>query len=291
MESISPIVLFAIKIIALLVFLFLFFRSIIIVPQMYVVILERWGKYLRTIQPGLAFRVPIMDQIAGKVCLKDTQLSVTVETKTLDDVFVKLIISVQRRITPGKEYDAFYKLSRFDEQMSAYIFDVVRAEVPKLKLDDVFAKKDDIAVAIKNELSANMTGYGVEIIRSLITDIDPDSRVKDAMNKINEAQRLQVAAQAQGEAESKRLQGEGIAKQRTAIIAGLKGSVEEFKAATRAETKEVMNLVLLTQYFDTLGKIGADSKNSVLMIPHNPEGMMNLFEEITKANTVAQQNK
>jgi regulator of protease activity HflC (stomatin/prohibitin superfamily) len=267
------------------------------VRQQTIAIIERFGKFNRMANPGLNLKIPFIEKIASCSSLKDQQLDVTIETKTEDNVFIKIIVAVQFRAIPSKVYDIYYKLTNFSKQVSSYIFDVVRAEVPKLKLDDVFAKKDDIANAIAKELSENMAQYGTEIIKALITDIDPDARVKDAMNKINEAQRLQEAAKAnreaekilivkraEAESESKRLQGEGIAKQRTAIINGLKDSVEAFKSATKADTSEVMNLVLVTQYFDTLNKIGADSKNTVIMIPHSPEGMMNVFDEMIKAN-------
>jgi len=275
-------------------------KSLFIVHQQTISIIERFGKFNRMADPGLNIKIPFIEKVANYVSLRDQQLDVTIETKTEDNVFIKIVVAVQFRTIPTKVYDIYYKLTNFSKQVSSYIFDVVRAEVPKLKLDDVFAKKDDIANAIAKELSENMVQYGTEIIKALITDIDPDSRVKDAMNKINEAQRLQEAAKANGEAEkilivkraeaeseSKRLQGEGIAKQRTAIINGLKDSVEAFKSATKADTSEVMNLVLVTQYFDTLNKIGADSKNTVIMIPHSPEGMMNVFDQMVKANVIA----
>jgi len=284
----------------LVVCLTLVFKSFFVVRQQSVAIIERFGKFNRLANSGLNIKIPIVERVVNYVSLKDQQLDVTIETKTEDNVFIKIIVAVQFRAIPSKIYDIYYKLTNFSKQVSSYIFDVVRAEVPKLKLDDVFAKKDDIANAIAKELSDNMVQYGTEIIKALITDIDPDARVKEAMNKINEAQRLQEAAKAQGEAEKilivkraeaesegKRLQGEGIAKQRTAIINGLKDSVEAFKSATKADTSEVMNLVLVTQYFDTLNKIGADSKNTVIMIPHSPEGMMDVFDQMIKANLTA----
>ena len=284
----------------LLVCIILICKSLFTVSQQTVAVIERFGKFNRLANPGLNIKIPLIEKVINYVSLKDQQLDVTIETKTEDNVFIKIVVAVQFRTIPTKVYDIYYKLTNFSKQVSSYIFDVVRAEVPKLKLDDVFAKKDDIANAIAKELSENMVQYGTEIIKALITDIDPDSRVKDAMNKINEAQRLQEAAKAQGEAEkilivkraeaeseSKRLQGEGIAKQRTAIINGLKDSVEAFKSATKADTSEVMNLVLVTQYFDTLNKIGADSKNTVIMIPHSPEGMMNVFDQMVKANVIS----
>lgn len=283
-----------------LICLILICKSFFTVHQQSVAIIERFGKFNRLANSGLNLKIPIIEKIPNYVSLKDQQLDVTIETKTEDNVFIKIVVAVQFRTIPSKVYDIYYKLTNFSKQVSSYIFDVVRAEVPKLTLDDVFAKKDEIANAIAKELTENMSQYGTEIIKALITDIDPDARVKEAMNKINEAQRLQEAAKANGEAnkiliiknaeaeaESKRLQGEGIAKQRTAIINGLKDSVEAFKSATKADTTEVMNLVLVTQYFDTLNKIGADSKNTVLMIPHSPEGSMNIFEQIVKANLVA----
>jgi len=277
-----------------------FFSTLYTVQQQKIAVIERFGKFNRLAQPGLNIKLPFIERVANFVSLKDYQLDVEVETKTLDDVFVKIVVAIQHRVLPDKVYESFYKLTSFNKQISSYVFDVVRAEVPKLKLDDVFAKKDDIANAIKDELAENMTGYGIEIIKALITDIDPDGKVKEAMNQINANQRLQEAAKAQGEAEkilviknaeaeseSKRLQGEGIAKQRTAIINGLKESVTLFAEATKSDPNEVMNLVMVTQYFDTLCKIGADSKNTVVMIPHSPEGMLGVFDQMIKSSLVS----
>ena len=198
-------------------------KTFFTVQQQSVAIIERFGKFNRLANSGLNIKIPIIEKIPNYVSLKDQQLDVTIETKTQDNVFIKIVVAVQFRTIPSKVYDIYYKLSQFSKQVSSYIFDVVRAEVPKLSLDDVFAKKDDIAIAIGKELTENMNQYGVEIIKALITDIDPDSRVKEAMNKINEAQRLQEAAKANGEAEkilivkraeaeaeSKKLQGQGI---------------------------------------------------------------------------------
>jgi len=165
-----------------------FFSTLYTVQQQKIAVIERFGKFNRLAQPGLNIKLPFIERVANFVSLKDYQLDVEVETKTLDDVFVKIVVAIQHRVLPDKVYESFYKLTSFNKQISSYVFDVVRAEVPKLKLDDVFAKKDDIANAIKDELAENMTGYGIEIIKALITDIDPDGKVKEAMNQINEIQ-------------------------------------------------------------------------------------------------------
>ena len=204
--------------------LIILISAFFIVKQQTAAIIERFGKFNSIRQSGLQLKIPLVDRISGKLSLKIQQLDVLVETKTLDDVFVRLKISVQYKVIKDKVYDAFYKLDYPHDQITSYVFDVVRAEVPKMKLDDVFVRKDDIALAVKAELNEAMSGYGFDIIKTLVTDIDPDAQVKEAMNRINASEREKIAAQFEGdaarilivekakaEAESKRLQGQGIA--------------------------------------------------------------------------------
>ena len=280
----------------LLIVLAILYNTLFMVQQQTVAIVARFGKFVRSANPGINIKVPFIDFIVGRVSLRVLQLDVPVETKTKDNVFIKLGISVQYRVKPERIYDAFYRLSDPDAQITSYIFDVVRAQVPKLILDDVFEKKDNIAVAVKSELSEQMEEFGYDIIKALVTDIDPDAKVKAAMNEINEQQRLRMAAEQKGEAakilrvkkaeaeaESLRLQGQGIAEQRKAIVEGLKESIDEFQqtiAGTSA--KDVMNLVLVTQYYDALKEIGANNKSNTLLLPSTPEGTKafgNLIQE------------
>jgi regulator of protease activity HflC (stomatin/prohibitin superfamily) len=254
----------------------------------------------------LNIKIPFVDSIVGRISLRVLQLDVPVETKTKDNVFIKLGISVQYRVKPESVYDAFYRLSDPNAQITSYIFDVVRAQVPKLILDDVFEKKDNIAVAIKTELAEQMGEFGYDIIKALVTDIDPDAKVKAAMNEINEQQRLRMAAEQKGEAakilrvkraeaeaESLRLQGQGIAQQRKAIVEGLKESIGEFQQSVAGTSaSDVMNLVLVTQYYDALKEIGANNKSSTLLLPSTPEGTKAfgdlIHESILNGNVVTQ---
>lgn len=281
----------------------IFFWSIFTVQQQTVVVIQRFGRFRRMVQSGLHIKIPLIDRVAGRVSLRINQLDVKIETKTEDNVFVNVTVSVQYTVLPEKVYDAFYKLYNAREQISSYVFDIVRAQVPKLKLDNVFENKDEIANAIRTELTQSMTEFGYQIVKTLVTDIDPDKLVKQAMNEINAAQRLRVAAQEKGEAEkilmvkraeaeaeSKRLQGEGIANQRKAIINGLSESVDGFQRSVKGSTpQEVMNLVMLTQYFDTLKEIGASDKNSTILIPHSPGVVRDMTDQIRDSFIVAQQ--
>jgi regulator of protease activity HflC (stomatin/prohibitin superfamily) len=267
------------------------------VEQRTAAVIQRLGKFVKEVGPGLHMKIPVIDRIAGRVNLRVQQLDVRVETKTEDNVFVHLIVSVQYFILPDKVYDAFYKLDDARKQITSYVFDVVRAQVPKIKLDDVFEKKDDIAEAVKVELSHVMEGFGYGILKALVTDIEPDGRVKEAMNEINHAQRMRVAAtekgeaekilrvkQAEGDAQSKALQGKGIADQRQAIVAGLRDSVDEFRRSVPGTTaKDVMNLVLMTQYFDMLKEIGASNRSNAILIPHSPGNLTALQDQIRNA--------
>lgn len=264
-------------------------------------IIERFGKFKRIASAGLNFKIPFIDRVVGRVSLRVSQLDVRVETKTKDNVFVFVIVSVQYYVLPDKVVDAFYKLQNAEAQITSYVYDVVRARVPSITLDNVFETKDDIAQAVKLELEQIMDDFGYGIVKTLVTDIDPDANVKASMNQINAAQRLRVAAveeaeaekirvvkAAEAEAESKALQGKGIADQRTAIVNGLKQSVAEFQTDVQGTTaQDVMNLVLMTQYFDTLKDVGLSSNSNTIMIPHSPAGMHDISEQLRNAMITA----
>jgi regulator of protease activity HflC (stomatin/prohibitin superfamily) len=271
--------------------------SLFTVKQQTVAIVERLGKFHREAGPGIHIKIPFIDQIVSRMNLRVQQLDVAIETKTEDNVFVNLVASVQYFVLPEKVYEAQYKLDDAHRQIRSYVFDVVRAQVPRIKLDDVFEKKDDIAEAVKVELSHVMEGFGYGIVKALVTDIEPDAHVKASMNEINAAQRMRVAANEKGEAErilkvkaaegdaqSKALQGKGIADQRAAIVAGLRDSVDEFQRSVPGTTaKDVMNLVLMTQYFDMLKEIGASTRSTAIMIPHSPGHLQSLGEQVRNA--------
>jgi len=261
------------------------------------VVVQRMGKFLRVGTAGINFKLPWLDQIAGRIDLRVQQLALDVETKTKDNVFVKIPVSVQYHVMPAKVYEAFYKRANPKQQISSYVFNVILGHVPKMNLDDAFLQQSDIAVAIKQGLDDVMQTYGYAIDQALVTDIQPDEKVKAAMNEINAAQREQVAASARGEtekilkvkqdeaeAESKALQGQGIANQRKAIVEGLKQSVEAFAAAVEGTSaKDVMMLVLVTQYLDTIKEIGANDKTNTLFMSHSPAAMGELFQQMQDA--------
>jgi regulator of protease activity HflC (stomatin/prohibitin superfamily) len=262
-----------------------------------VAVITRFGRYLRVAQAGLNWKVPYIDKVDGRMSLRVNQMSLTMETKTKDNVFVTIPISVQTRVRPEKAFEAYYALSDPQAQIQAYVEQVVLGHVPGMTLDEVFASQSSIAAAVKHELDVDMAGFGYEIVNVLVTDIIPDAKVKSAMNDINAAQREQVAANARGEAEkilvvkkaeaeaeSKALQGQGIANQRKAIIDGLRSSIEQFQQ-TLGDTsaKEVMQLVLVTQYFDTLKSIGEQDKTNTLFISHSPGAVQSFSDQILQA--------
>ena len=277
--------------------------SLYTVEQQTVAVVQRFGKFVALAGPGMHAKIPLIDHIAGRQNMRVQQLDVSIETKTEDNVFVNLIVAVQYYVLPDKAYEAFYKLDDARRQITSYVFDVVRAQVPKIKLDDVFEKKDEIAEAVKVELSHVMETFGYGIAKALVTDIEPDPHVKVAMNEINAAQRLRVAANEKGEAErilkvkaaegdaqSKALQGKGIADQRQAIVAGLRDSVDEFRKSVPGTTaKDVMNLVLMTQYFDMLKEIGASTRTNAILIPHSPGHLTSLSVQLRNAMIEADQ--
>ena len=287
--------------------LLLLLGTFFIVKQQTAAIIERFGKFTSVRQSGLHIKIPVIDRISGRVSLKVQQLDVVVETKTKDDVFVKLKVSVQFKVIKDKVYDAFYKLDFPQEQMNAYVFDVVRAEVPKMILDDVFEKKDDIAIAVKGELNEAMKNYGFDIIKTLVTDIDPDAQVKESMNRINASEREKVAAQFEGdaqriliverakaEAESKRLQGQGIADQRREIARGLEDSVKVLNNVD-INSQEASALIVVTQHYDTLQSVGSASNSNLILMPNSPQAgsemLNNMVASFTASNQIGEEMK
>src|SRR6266849_5824452 len=266
-----------------------------------VAVITRFGRFLRVANPGLNWKLPFIDSIAGLVSLRVNQITLTMETKTKDNVFVTIPISVQNRVRPEKVYDAYYKLSDPVAQIKSYVEQVILGHVPGMTLDEVFATQSSIAAAVKQELDADMAGFGYEIVNVLVTDIVPDAKVKSAMNDINAAQREQVAANARGEAEkilvvkraeaeaeSKALQGYGIANQRKAIIEGLQASIEQFqKVVGGVATSEVMQLVLVTQYFDTIKSIGENDKTNTLFLSHSPGVVKEMGDQVLQSMLIA----
>jgi len=277
----------------------LILSGLFVVKQQTAAVVERFGKFTSIRRPGLNLKIPVIDRIAGRVSLRIQQLDVIVETKTQDDVFVHLKISVQFLIRPDHVYDAFYKLQNPDEQITAFIFDVVRAEVPKMILDDVFEKKEEIALAIQRDLKQAMLDYGYDIIKALVTDIDPDENVKIAMNRINAAEREKIAAQHEGdaqriliverakaEAESKRLQGKGIADQRREIARGLEESVDVLNGAG-INSQEASALIVITQHYDTLQSIGSDTNSNLILLPNNPNAASSMLNDMVTSLVAA----
>lgn len=273
--------------------------SFFIIKQQTAAIVERFGRFNSIRHSGLQLKIPLVDRIAGKLSLKIQQLDVIVETKTLDDVFVRIKVSVQYMVIKEKVYDAFYKLDYPHEQITSYVFDVVRAEVPKMKLDDVFVKKDDIALAVKAELNDAMLDYGFDIIKTLVTDIDPDQQVKNAMNRINAAEREKVAAQFEGdaarilivekakaEAESKRLQGQGIADQRREIARGLEESVDVLNRVG-INSQEASALIVVTQHYDTLQSLGQETNSNLILLPNSPQAASNMLNDMVASFTAS----
>ena len=293
--------------ILLLTLLLLLFGTFFIVKQQSAAVIERFGKFVSVRHSGLQLKIPVIDRVSGRLSLRIQQLDVVIETKTKDDVFVKLKVSVQYKVIKDKVYDAFYKLDFPEDQITSYVFDVVRAEVPKMILDDVFEKKDDIAIAVKAELNDAMLDYGFDIIKTLVTDIDPDQQVKESMNRINASEREKTAAQFEGdaqriliverakaEAESKRLQGQGIADQRREIARGLEDSVKVLNNVD-INSQEASALIVVTQHYDTLQSVGSASNSNLILMPNSPQAgsemLNNMVASFTASNQIGEEMK
>ena len=284
------------NIVYIIIALFLLKGTLYMVKQQTAVVIERLGKFHKVSRPGLQFKIPLIDSIAGDINLRVRELPVEVETKTKDDVFVKIIVSVQFFVVDSIDgiENSFYKLNNPEQQIQSYVFDSIRSEVPKMELDSVFAEKDKIAIAVKNELSETMQQFGFDFIKALVTDIDPDAKVKHAMNEINAAKRMKEAAKeeaaaakirviaaAEADAESKRLAGEGIALQRIAIANGLKESVAEVKLAMEdhVTSQDVMNMLFMTQHYETVAKL-SENNTSTIFMPYSPDNVGDLQMQI-----------
>ncbi|WP_185863297.1 SPFH domain-containing protein [Blattabacterium cuenoti] len=287
-------------ILALLILSF-FSSFIFIVNQETAAILERMGKFHSIRYAGLNFKIPIVDNIVGKLTLKIQQLEVLVDTKTKDNVFVKVKVSVQFKVIKDKVYEAFYKLDNSHAQITSYVFDVVRAEVPKMRLDDVFERKDHIALAVKGELEGSMLDYGYSIIKALVTDIDPDEQVKQAMNRINtaerekvaaeyqaEADRIKIVAKAKAEAESKKLQGKGTADQRREIARGILESVEVLNNVG-INSQEASALIVVTQHYDTLQSMGESGNTNLILLPNTPGSASEMLNNMITSFNISNQ--
>jgi regulator of protease activity HflC (stomatin/prohibitin superfamily) len=291
----SPLAVFLFIVVAIVAI----FILITVLKTMYTVrtysagVVERFGKFNRVAHPGLQFLVPYCETVR-MIDLQVRQAVVNVETKTKDNVFVTIPVSVQYQVVEAKVFDAYYKLSNPQSQIESYVFNSILGHVPTLTLDEAFEQQQQISAAVKKDLDDVMDNFGYNILRALVTDIVPDAKVKAAMNDINAAQREQIAAQARGEAdkilkvkqaeaeaESKALQGDGVARQRQAIIKGLQASVEQFKSAVEGSTaQDVMAMVLMTQYFDTLREVGITGKSATILLPSSPGTVNDLMTQI-----------
>jgi regulator of protease activity HflC (stomatin/prohibitin superfamily) len=280
--------------------LIVLFASFFTVKQATAAIVERLGKFHSVRQSGLHLKIPFLDIVTKRMNLRIQQLDVIIDTKTLDNVFVRMKVSVQYQVIKEQVADSFYRLENPENQITSYVFDVVRAEVPKMKLDDVFVRKDDIAIAVKGELQEAMQSYGYDIIKALVTDIDPDEQVKHAMNRINaaerektaaeyesEAQRIRIVAVAKAEAESKKLQGQGIADQRREIAKGLEESVKMLNSAN-ISSQEASALIIITQHYDTLHSIGASNRSNLVLLPNTPTSASTMLNDLVVSMAATQ---
>jgi regulator of protease activity HflC (stomatin/prohibitin superfamily) len=207
-----------------------------------------------------------------------------IRTKTKDSVFVNVMVAVQQSVMADRAHDAMYKLSDVHAQIDSYVSDVVRSQVPKMNLDEAFEKKDDISDACKDQLEKNMAAYGFEIHKALVTSLEPDHEVIQAMNEINkqkrlrdaalmqaEAQKIKVVKQAEAAADAQHLQGQGIARQRAAIIEGLRDSITSGTNENLSADK-VSELLLITQYFETLRDVAATGSANAVFVPSGSGG-------------------
>ncbi|MBS8057074.1 SPFH domain-containing protein [Streptococcus suis] len=290
----GPIVFIGSFLFFVLIALILIASGLYVVKQQTVAIIERFGKYQKTSTSGINFKIPFgVDVIAARIQLRMLQSEIVVETKTQDNVFVTMNVATQYRVNENNVTDAYYKLMHPEAQIKSYIEDALRSSVPKLTLDELFEKKDEIALEVQKQVAEEMSTYGYVIVKTLITKVEPDAEVKQSMNEINAAQRKRVAAQelaeadkikivtaAEAEAEKDRLHGVGIAQQRKAIVDGLADSIRELKESNVSLSEEqIMSILLTNQYLDTLNNF-AQGGNQTIFLPGNPEGVEDIRTQI-----------
>lgn len=283
--------------ISFLILMGIIISMLYVVRQQSVAIVERFGRYQKIATSGIHMRLPFgIDKIAARIQLRLLQSEIVVETKTKDNVFVMMNVATQYRVNEQNVTDAYYKLMRPEAQIKSYIEDALRSSVPKLTLDELFEKKDEIALEVQHQVAEEMTTYGYIIVKTLITKVEPDAEVKQSMNEINAAQRKRVAAQelaeadkikivtaAEAEAEKDRLHGVGIAQQRKAIVDGLAESIAELKEANVGMSEEqIMSILLTNQYLDTLNTFAVKG-NQTLFLPNNPNGVDDIRTQILSA--------
>ena len=282
----------------LLVAGFIVISSLYVVKQQSVAIIERFGRYQKISDSGIHMRAPFgIDKIAARVQLRVLQSEIVVETKTQDNVFVTMNVATQYRVNESNVKDAYYKLMRPESQIKSYIEDALRSSVPKLTLDELFEKKDEIALEVQKQVAEEMSTYGYIIVKTLITKVEPDAEVKQSMNEINaeqrnrvetqvlaEADKIKIVTAAEAEAEKDRLHGVGIAEQRKAIVDGLADSIKELKGANVDLTEEqIMSILLTNQYLDTLNNFADKEGNNTIFLPANPDGVENIRTQILSA--------
>lgn len=290
--------LFLVMPIVVIALIIVLFSSLYVVRQQSVAIIERFGRYQKLSNSGIHLRLPFgIDHIAARVQLRLLQSEIVVETKTQDNVFVMMNVATQYRVNENNVTDAYYKLIRPEAQIKSYIEDALRSSVPKLTLDELFEKKDEIALEVQKQVAEEMSTYGYIIVKTLITKVEPDAEVKQSMNEINAAQRKRVAAQelaeadkikivtaAEAEAEKDRLHGVGIAEQRKAIVDGLADSIKELKGANiELKEEQIMSILLTNQYLDTLNNFADSKGNNTVFLPANPDGVENIRTQILSA--------
>jgi regulator of protease activity HflC (stomatin/prohibitin superfamily) len=300
----EAIILAVVAVLLLLLLIWIAFSAVFTVSQQTAAVIEHFGRFHHIAEAGLHFKIPIVQRIRERTSLRVQQLDVRVESKSQDNVFVELAIAVQYQVKPDAIQEAVYRLTNHNQQIESYVFDVVRAEVPKKTLEEVFEDKETIALAVKEQLTESMSRYGYEIANVLVNDINPDARVKAAMNQVQaatrereaafqiaEAQRITIVKQAEAEAERAKLQGEGLANQRKAIAEGLRESVELVRGATgdsNIDEQDIMNLLLLVQWMDTQKEIAGTDRSTVVFLPNNPGAISNISDQIRDSILVAQ---
>lgn len=272
-------------------------------------IIEQFGRFHSVRRPGLSILWPCIGQYkAGTVSLRLQSLTVRCETKTKDNVFLHIECCVQYKVTDAQSAEKFfYQLTDPEQQMTAILFDVIRSLAPKMVLDDIFISKTELGDAVQAELAKSFSSFGVAIVQTPITDIDPNQSVKNAMNQIQTNERLKIAArdegeaakikqikmaeaageatriQAAAEAEATHLRGVGMAKQRHAILEGMRADVEEWSSVPGMDAQSVVALMLQNTYYGVLKDMGEAPGGNTIFVPSTPNSVNHMTDQIRDA--------
>jgi len=267
-----------------------------IVPQNHVAVVEFLGKYQRTLSAGLNFVIPILERVSVQVNLAIRNFLFELDAVSKDKVQVRLKSNLIYAVSVGKVTQYWYELTDPKQTIASFVENYVRSFVATQTHEELLEKREEISAYLVQHLNEKFMAWGIIIHGYQLMDIVFPTVITDAMSRVVASQRLREAAmneaeatkvrvvkEAEAEKESRVLLGEGVAGERQAIIDGLKRSIDDMKGIPGLNTHEVMNLIVMSQYFDTVKAIGMSQNSKVMFIDPAPEGANNMLQQLSAA--------